>query len=223
MAGCTSPDRRVRQHPEAFHRLSVPDQKLVLGGHVRPGLSQDGVYIAWGEPDRKTTAADPGKDGAGAETWIYRQRITLYEPMSSYDHFGPNHGYGDLPPEPWLRPGYGIGGIGNEGLLQYQPNVRNLDTLRIAVFRAGKLDRYKSADGTWSQAGSTTFNPEPVAVKPTPAVHTAHHSKVGTSRHRASKEVAARGAKPSGRHAHKRSHKRAAAVKKRSSSGERPR
>ncbi len=72
---------------------------------------------AWGEPDAKTVAAK-GKDGGETETWIYRQRLSLTEPMNSYDYFGPSHGYGDLPAERWLRPGYAVGGIGNEGVLQ---------------------------------------------------------------------------------------------------------
>ncbi len=160
VAGCSTPSKRARVHAEAFHRLSPSDQALVLHGHVRPGLSQDDVYIAWGEPDRKT-AGGVGKDAA--ETWVYRQRVTLYNPMSFYDHFGPYHGYGDWPREPWLRPGYGIGGIGNEGLLEYRPNVRSLDTLRIAEFSGGKVDRYKDLHGVWSQAPPKVSKHAPVA------------------------------------------------------------
>lgn len=149
--GCSSAGRRAHQNPAAFGRLSPADQKLVLHGRVRPGLSQEGVYLAWGEPDEKATVPASGKDGA-TETWVYRHRITLQQPINSYDYYGPDHGSGFWPSRPWLRPGYGVGGVGNEGLLQYQPHVRSLDTLRIAEFSAGKVDRYKMAGGAWTGA-----------------------------------------------------------------------
>ena len=148
--GCSTPGKRAREHAAAFQRLSPSDRQLVLHGHVRPGMSQEGVYIAWGEPDKKTVTASGGKDGAATEVWIYRQRVTLTEPQNSYDYFGPYHGYGNLPAEPWLRPGYGIGGIGNEGMLQYQPHVRSMDTLRLAEFSGRKVDRFKTAETAWS-------------------------------------------------------------------------
>ena len=149
LAGCSTPRKRSRQHAAAFRRLSADDQRLVLRGKVRPGLSQEGVYIAWGEPDEKGHTPLSSKDAPATETWIYRQRVTLLEPINSYDYFGPYHGYGFWPVDPWLRPGYGAGGAGNEGVLQYQPHVRSLDTLRIAEFSQGSVDRYKTAGGTW--------------------------------------------------------------------------
>ena len=145
-AGCSTPSKRAREHGSAFRRLSPADQALVLRGRVRPGLSQEAVYIAWGAPDWKTVR-DGGKGDAGTEIWIYRQRITITEPINSYDYFGPYQGISGGGSAPALRPGYGIGGIGNENLLQFQPHVRSLDTLRIMEFRAGNVEKFKTAAG----------------------------------------------------------------------------
>ena len=147
--GCSTPQRRAREHGSAFRRLSPSDQSLVLHGHVRPGLSQEGVYIAWGQPDEKV-AGGSDKNDPGVETWIYRQRITISEPQNSYDYYGPYQGIDHAPAAPALSPGYGIGGIGNEALMRFQPHVRCLDTLRIAEFKRGEVERFETADGNWS-------------------------------------------------------------------------
>ena len=154
LTGCSTPRKRAHQHASAFHRLSPVDQVLVLHGRVRPGLSQDGVYIAWGEPDQKTVNQG-GKDGASTETWIYRQRVTITEPQNSYEYFGPHQGYGDLLPTPPPRSG---GGSGNEALQWFQPHVRSLDTLRIAEFRTGKANQSKTAVSTWPTTRSGVRN-----------------------------------------------------------------
>ena len=140
LAGCSTPRKRAQEHSIAFHRLASSDQALVLHGRVRPGLSQQGVYIAWGEPDEKISG-DVDKDGVRTETWLYRQRTTLSEPQNSPDYYGPYQGIDDTPAAPSLWPGHGVGGIGNEALLGFQPHVRHLDTLRIAVFKIGETKR----------------------------------------------------------------------------------
>lgn len=168
LTGCSTPSKRARQQAAAYRRLSPSDQKLVLGGRVRPGLSQAGVYIAWGEPDEKHTESG-GKDGLATETWVYRQRITLWEPINSYDFFGPFHGYGGLPAGRPPRPGFGIGGIGYEGPLELQPHVRSLDHLRVAVFSGGKVDRYKTARHDWIAAPRPASPPAPTLIPAGPS------------------------------------------------------
>lgn len=143
LTGCATPGSRAREHAAAFHRLSPADQQLVLHGRIRPGLSQEAVDIAWGQPDEKTVGCE-GKDAS--ETWIYRPRVTINEPMDAYYGYGPSHGFGGGHPGHGFLPAYAYGGIGYEGTLRYQPHVRSLDSVRIAEFGVGKLDRYKNAD-----------------------------------------------------------------------------
>ena len=149
LTGCSTPQRRAREHSSAFRRLSPSDRALVLRGRVRPGLSQAGVYIAWGEPDEKVTGGFD-KNGPNVETWIYRQQVTINEPQNSYDYYGPYQGIDPAPVAPSLWPGYGIGGIGNEALIRFQPHVRHLDTLRIAEFKRDELERFKTAEDNWT-------------------------------------------------------------------------
>ena len=140
--GCSTPQRRAREHPAAFHRLSLADQALVLRGRVRPGMNQDAVYIAWGEPDRKTASND-GKGSTGIERWIYIQRVSILEPQNSSDYFGPYHGLGGSPAGLSLRADDGIRETGNEAFIWFQPHVHSFDTLRIAEFRDGKVENAK--------------------------------------------------------------------------------
>lgn len=144
LTGCSTPGSRAHGHTAALHRLSPADQQLVLHGRVRPGLSQEAVYIAWGGPDEKTVGSE-GK--SASETWVYRQRVTLSEPMNSYYYSGPFHGLGGGEPRRGFLPAYAYGGIGYEGMLHYQPHVRSLDSVRVVEFSGGELDRYKGADG----------------------------------------------------------------------------
>ena len=135
LSGCSTPGKRSREHAAAFRVLSSADQHLVFSGRIRPGLSREAVYIAWGEPDQKLTVGDD-KDRTVAETWIYRQRITITEPQNSYEYFGPYQGLGNGPSGPWSHPGETAGRFGSEGFLTFQPHVRSMDVLRVAKFGA---------------------------------------------------------------------------------------
>src|SRR6266481_8190498 len=62
---CGTPGTRISQHPETYQRLSSRDQALVSQGQIRPGMTMDAVWLAWGTPEQKI----PGyRDAATTET-----------------------------------------------------------------------------------------------------------------------------------------------------------
>ena len=90
---CSTTQTRISDHPEIYQRLGQTDQALVSRGEIRNGMPQEGVYLAWGSPEQRTTANVHGRP---AETWVYMDTTSDIRP---YPHFG--LGYG---------PGFGIGG-----------------------------------------------------------------------------------------------------------------
>jgi hypothetical protein len=68
LAACSTTETRISSHPEIFQRLSGNDRALVSQGKIRNGMSQEGVFLAWGAPDAKTTSVVQGRP---AETWVY--------------------------------------------------------------------------------------------------------------------------------------------------------
>jgi hypothetical protein len=72
LAGCSTPDTRIRANPEVFNRLSAEEQDLIREGRVAIGFDQEMVRLAVGDPDRVWTRTD--QDGA-SESWSY----TTYE------------------------------------------------------------------------------------------------------------------------------------------------
>ncbi len=140
LAGCDTPATRARRDAAGFGKLSAADRTTVLAGKVRPGMTKEAVYIAWGEPDRKQTSAD-GKEAT--ESWFYRRQLTLKPAMDSFDRWLPGSGvFGPTVPLS-LRAGFGFGGIGNEGALQTQPHLLITDdTAKRADFTAGRLSAY---------------------------------------------------------------------------------
>lgn len=94
-AGCSTTQTRINDHPEIFQSLSPNDQALVSRGEIRPGMSQNAVWLAWGNPDQKL----PGNvHGRPAETWVYMNYTDAY-PGPFYGGYG----YG-------FRPYFGFGG-----------------------------------------------------------------------------------------------------------------
>src|SRR5207247_10496120 len=52
-SGCGTTGGRISQHPEMYQSLSPRDQALVSQGQIRPGMTMDAVWLAWGTPDQK--------------------------------------------------------------------------------------------------------------------------------------------------------------------------
>src|SRR5215831_10229775 len=65
--GCGTTGGRISQHPEMYQRLSPRDQALVSEGQIRPGMTMDAVWLAWGTPDQKIPN---NMDGRPTETWV---------------------------------------------------------------------------------------------------------------------------------------------------------
>jgi len=51
--GCANPGHRISEHPEMYQSLPPRDQALVSQGQIRPGMTMDAVWLAWG---RRTDA-----------------------------------------------------------------------------------------------------------------------------------------------------------------------
>jgi len=66
--GCATTEARISQHPEMYQRLSSRDQALVSQGQIRPAMTMDAVWLAWGKTDQKIL--DNVGEGRG-ETWVY--------------------------------------------------------------------------------------------------------------------------------------------------------
>ncbi|HRE06861.1 MAG TPA: hypothetical protein PKX00_14710 [Opitutaceae bacterium] len=87
LTGCSTPEARIRRNPEAFARLSVPQQQLIRRGEVGLAFDKEMVQLALGEPDRLLTRTD---ENGTSEVWSY----TTYEgPNGVYLYRGWYHRY----------------------------------------------------------------------------------------------------------------------------------
>ena len=85
LVGCATTQSRISQHPEIYQRLSARDQALVSQGQIRPGMTMDAVWLAWGTPDQEIP------DNMGdrpTETWLYLRYQTPPSYGSPY-YYGP--------------------------------------------------------------------------------------------------------------------------------------
>jgi len=100
--GCATTEARISQHPEIYQRLSSGDQSLVSQGQIRPGMTTDAVWLAWGTPDQKIPANVGDSHG---ETWVYLR----YETPASYGgpyYYGP-FDWSYIPPK-FVYPSRGV-------------------------------------------------------------------------------------------------------------------
>ena len=147
-SGCENARTRAQQHPAAFAKLSADDQRLVLAGKVRAGMSADAVHIAWGDPDGKR-ATGTGKEAG--ESWLYHRQLTVKAPPGSFDQLSYGNSVFGMTVPLAANAGFGFGGIGNEGGLLYQPHLQIADaTVKQADFRNGKLERYRLYPGQFN-------------------------------------------------------------------------
>jgi outer membrane protein assembly factor BamE (lipoprotein component of BamABCDE complex) len=75
LAGCETPDSRIRNSPDVFARLTPDQQALVKAGQIAVGFDMDAVKLALGDPTRITVNTDKGGQH---EVWHY----TTYEDAS---------------------------------------------------------------------------------------------------------------------------------------------
>lgn len=68
LAGCSTPQSRIRSNPELFNGLPAGDQDLIKQGKVAIGFTAEMVKLAVGEPDRVYSRTDAtGRN----EVWVY--------------------------------------------------------------------------------------------------------------------------------------------------------
>lgn len=147
-SGCENARTRAHDHPAAFAKLSAADQRLVLRSKVREGMSADAVFIAWGEPDEKRTTGT-GKDEA--VRWRYHRQLTVKAPLGSWDQLSYGNSVFGMSVPLAANPGFGFGGVGNEGGLLYQPHLQIADaTVKEADFRNGKLESSRVYQGEFT-------------------------------------------------------------------------
>ncbi len=68
LAGCATPEARIKSSPEAFARLNPTEQDLVKQGKIAPGFSMEAVKLALGDPSRITIQTDASGQH---EIWHY--------------------------------------------------------------------------------------------------------------------------------------------------------
>ncbi|CAN5354992.1 hypothetical protein BH20VER3_BH20VER3_11110 [soil metagenome] len=98
LSGCSTIGSRIDENRAAFEQLPPKERALVSQGQISGGMSQQAVYIAWGQPQQKASGI---VRGAPTETWVYTLTTAAYGPG----------GYGGL--------GYGYGGWGYSGRIGF--------------------------------------------------------------------------------------------------------
>src|ERR1039457_6798642 len=72
LAGCSSPQTRISDHPEVFAQLTPQEQALVRAGQVGLGFSTEAVKLALGQPDRITLRTDAMGQ---MQVWHYAETV----------------------------------------------------------------------------------------------------------------------------------------------------
>lgn len=134
---CSStPQTRIEKNPQMFAKLSARDRQLVASGHIREGMSRDGVFLAWGRPSSVSVGTNRGRE---TESWVYEgQRPVRSMNMSM------GFGYGGFGFGGWGPYGYGgLGGVypmwGSGSTVTYIPY-----TAGVADFAGGRVISWKS-------------------------------------------------------------------------------
>ena len=128
--------------PTAFHRFSTDDQKLVLHGHVRTGLTRT-PFTSPGA--HRTDTSRTAKENEASETWLYERQLTIYRAtrlqrsVRSVPRAGQSAGAAVR-----CSRASDYGGVWRRGLARYQPHVRVIDV------------RYQRADFVGRHTARTT-------------------------------------------------------------------
>ena len=70
LAGCSTVSSRIEGNRAAFDQLAPKDQALVSQGRIAPGMSQQAVYMAWGQPQQKAIGM---VREIATESWVYTE------------------------------------------------------------------------------------------------------------------------------------------------------
>ncbi|MEO8439417.1 MAG: hypothetical protein ABI540_04260 [Spartobacteria bacterium] len=86
LSGCSTIGSRIDSDRATFDQLPPQEKALVSQGRISGGMSQQAVFIAWGQPQQKAVGM---VRGVPTETWVYTVSTAAYGP---YGGFG--YGYG---------------------------------------------------------------------------------------------------------------------------------
>lgn len=101
-AGCSTPDSRIKKHPELFASFPPDIQAHVKAGKVELGYTKDMVFIALGKPDREYTRRTA--EGT-VEVWSYVGTFTTIDRQLVSGPFrvrDPQHGYRTVHDSVWV-------------------------------------------------------------------------------------------------------------------------
>ena len=68
LAGCATPESRIKKNPEAFAALPSDVQESVRKGQISIGFTEDAVFLALGKPERRYTRQT---EAGTTEVWSY--------------------------------------------------------------------------------------------------------------------------------------------------------
>ena len=88
LSGCSTVGSRIDANRAAFEQLPPAQKALVGQGKIQAGMSQQAVYIAWGQPQQKSAGM---VRSVPTETWVYTLSTAAYGP---YPYGGAGFGYG---------------------------------------------------------------------------------------------------------------------------------
>lgn len=83
VAGCATPESRIKKNPELFNALSPEVQENVRQGRIDIGYPQDAVMLALGRPDREYTRRTPAGQTI---VWSYTAEDVTWERQRADAH-----------------------------------------------------------------------------------------------------------------------------------------
>jgi outer membrane protein assembly factor BamE (lipoprotein component of BamABCDE complex) len=125
LAGCASPDTRIKDNPGIYSGLTPEQQALVKKGEIALGMPEAGVQLALGKPDRVTEHTDAG---GVQKIWHYTVTDTYGGEIAVGYPWYPHHRFG---PDPYFYPGF-------HGFYAPYPIQTESDRMRV-VFKDGKV------------------------------------------------------------------------------------
>ena len=85
LSGCSTVSTRIDTHRAAFDQLPPEQRALVSEGKISGGMSQEAVYIAWGQPQQKAVGM---VRNVPTETWVYTALSAGYGPYYGPGFYG---------------------------------------------------------------------------------------------------------------------------------------
>jgi len=138
LTSCATTETRISEHPDMFQRLPPGDQALVREGRIRNGMSQDGVYLAWGGPDQRIVGRVQGKP---SDTWVYVGTSHYPYPYGWGPAFYGGYGFGYVGHHRFPYARYGYSGFYEPFFDAYRPSIYYPE--RTVSFQNGRVVAYQ--------------------------------------------------------------------------------